>query len=156
MARYTGEVTSPLSPAEVWSYLADLRSVADWDPSVHEIHLVSGDPQAAGARYQLEVGFLGNRVSLPYVTVAAEPPSRVVFAAETDSVAVHDEARIRPLADGGTFVTWDADLRLKGARRLFDPLLRLAFARLGRRAARGLDQQLNDLTAPSSFEEARA
>jgi hypothetical protein len=140
----------------VWSYLADLRSVAQWDPSVEEIHLVSGDPQAAGARYQLDVGLLGNRVSLPYVTVAAEPPSRVAFAAETESVAVRDEARIRPLADGGTSVVWDAELRLKGVRRLFDPLLRVAFARLGRRAARGLDQQLNDLTASGLLEKARA
>jgi hypothetical protein len=140
----------------VWTYLVDLRSIAHWDPSVEEIKLVAGDPLVAGARYQLEVGFLGNRVSLPYVTVAAERPRRVVFAAETNSVAVRDEARIRPLPDGGTFVTWDADLRLKGARRLFDPLLRLAFARLSRRAARGLNRQLNDLSASGSLEEARA
>jgi hypothetical protein len=156
MARYTATVTSPHPAAETWSYLADLRSIGEWDPSVEKSRLVSGDPGTVGARYQLEVGFLGSRVGLPYVTVTAEPPTRLVFAAETESVVVRDEARIRPNADGGTSLTWDAELRLKGARRLLDPLLRLAFSRLGSRAARGLSERLNELTLPQSVEQVRA
>jgi hypothetical protein len=153
MARYTGTVTSPHPTQEVWSYLADLRSVAEWDPSVDEVRLLSGEPRTVGARYQLEVSFLGNRVSLPYVTVTAESPARVVFAAETKSVIVRDEARIRSMADGGSSVTWDADLRLKGARRLIDPLLRVAFNRVGGRGARGLNERLNEIAPPRLLEE---
>ena len=156
MARYKGTVTAPHAPAEIWDYLADLRSIAEWDPSVEEIQLVSGEPGTVGARYQLEVGFLGSRVSLPYVAVTVERPTRVVFTAETESVVVRDEARIRPLAGGGSSVVWDAQLRLKGARRLLDPLLRLAFSRLGRRAARGLAERLNEPTLSHSLEEAPA
>jgi carbon monoxide dehydrogenase subunit G len=156
MARYTGTVTSPHPAAEVWSYLADLRSIAEWDPSVEKARLVSGDPGTVGARYQLEVSFLGSRVGLPYVTVTAEPPTRVAFAAETESVMVRDEARIRPIAARGTSVIWEAELRLKGARQLLDPLLRLAFNRLGSQAARGLSERLNGLTVPHSVEQVRA
>lgn len=158
MARYTGKVTSPHPAATVWSYLADLRSTVEWDASVEEIQLLSGEPGTVGARYQLEIGFLRSRVSLPYVTVTAESPTRVVFAAENESVIVCDEARIRPMADGGSSVTWDAELRLKGARRLLDPLLRVAFNRLGRRAARGLRERLTEATPPRSrgLKEARA
>jgi hypothetical protein len=155
MARYTGTVTSPHSAAEIWSYLADLRSIAEWDPSVEEVRLVSGNPGAIGARYQLDVSFLGGGVSLTYVTVTVEPPSRVVFAAETESVTVRDEARIRALPDGGSTVVWDAELRLKRAR-LLDPLLRLAFNRLGSRAARGLSERLNEPTLSHALEGARA
>ena len=36
MARYTGTVDAPHSAEEVWHYLADLRSVGEWDPSVDE------------------------------------------------------------------------------------------------------------------------
>ena len=156
MARYKGTVTSPHPAVEIWSYLADLRSIAEWDPSVEEIRLLSGEPGTVGARYQLEVGFLRRRVSLPYLTLTAETPTLVVFAAETASVMVRDEARIRPLADGGSSVTWDAELRLKGPRRLLDPLLRIAFNRLGRRAAHGLAERLNEPTLSHSLEEARA
>lgn len=156
MARYIGTVTSPHPAAAVWSYLADLRSIAEWDPSVEEIQLLSGEPGTVGARYQLEVSFLGNRVSLPYVTVTAQSPTRVVFAAETESVVVRDEARIRPMADGGSSVTWDAELRLKGVRRLLDPLLRVAFNRLGGQAARGLGERLTEVAPSRSREGVRA
>jgi carbon monoxide dehydrogenase subunit G len=156
MARYTGSVTSPHPAEATWSYLADLRSVAEWDPSVEEIRLVSGDPGTAGARYQLEVSFLGARVSLPYVTVAVEPPQRVVFAAETDSVTIRDEARVAPLTNGGSSVVWDAELRLKGVGRLLDPLLGLAFNRLGGRAERGLRERLNRASLSHPLEEVPA
>jgi hypothetical protein len=146
MARYTGTVNSSHSARDTWSYLADLRSVAEWDPSVEEIRLVAGDPGTVGARYELEVSFLGRRVSLPYVTVAAEPPHRVVFTAETGSLTIRDEALIKPIADGGSTVIWDADLRLKGPRRILDPLLRLGFDRLGSRAVLGLTERLGEPT----------
>jgi carbon monoxide dehydrogenase subunit G len=156
MARYTGTVNSPHSAAEVWSYLADLRSIAEWDPSVEEVRLLSGDPGTVGARYHLEVGFLGSHASLPYVTVTAEPPRRVVFAAETASVTVRDEARVQPITDGGSSVVWDAELRLKGPRRVLDPLLGLAFNQLGGRAARGLGERLGEPTLSQPLEELRA
>jgi hypothetical protein len=80
----------------------------------------------------------------------------LVFAAETESVSVRDEAQIRPLADGGSAVVWDADLRLKGARRLLDPPLRLVFNRVGARAEGGLGERLNERELPRSLQEARA
>ena len=58
MARYTETVTSPHPAAAVWSYLAHLRSIPEWDPSLEEIQLLSGEPGTVGARYQLEVSFL--------------------------------------------------------------------------------------------------
>ena len=151
MARYRGTVASPYPAADIWSYLADLRSVSEWDPSVEDVRITSGDPGMVGTRYELEVSFLGRGLSLPYVTVAVDPPTRLVFAAETESISVRDEAQIRPLATGGSSVVWDAELRLNGARRLFDPVLRLAFNRLGARAERGLRQRLNQVEMPGSL-----
>ena len=43
-------------------------------PSVEDVRLTSGEPRTVGARYELEVSFLGSRLSLPYVTVEVEPP----------------------------------------------------------------------------------
>jgi carbon monoxide dehydrogenase subunit G len=151
MAHYSGTVSSAHAPEQVWRYLADLRSIAEWDPSVDRIRLAAGEPGTVGAQYELEVSFLGRRVALPYVTAESEAPNRVVFTAETKSVAIRDEARIEPIADGSA-VTWSADLRLKGARRILDPLVGLAFGRLGRRAARGLEQQLGRSTLEQPLE----
>ena len=45
-------------------------------------------------------------------------------------------------SDGGTLVTYDADLALKGPLKLADPLLGLAFNRVGDRALAGLRKTL--------------
>ena len=90
MARYTGTVEAPHSAEEVWHYLADLRSVEEWDPSVDEVELVGGEPRTEGARYDLEVRFRGRSINLPYRVVEVDPPHRVVFEAETDSVLVRE------------------------------------------------------------------
>jgi hypothetical protein len=155
MARYKGTVSSPHSAAEVWSYLADLRSAGQWDPSVDEVRLVSGTPRTVGAGYELAVSFLGGRVVLPYVTAAVNPPVGVVFTAETGSISVRDEATIRPDATGGSSVTWDAELRLKGVRRLLEPLLRVAFNRVGARAENGLRDLLGQAEVPQLREVTR-
>jgi carbon monoxide dehydrogenase subunit G len=151
MARYTGTVDAPHSAEAVWSYLADLRSIGEWDPSVESVQLTSGEPRTETARYQLEVSFRGRTISLPYRVVEVDRPNRVVFAAETDEVSVRDEARIEPVGVGNSRVTWDADLRLKGIRKVFEPLLRTLFHRLGENARRGLGERLRDpaLDAPS-------
>jgi uncharacterized protein YndB with AHSA1/START domain len=155
MANYTGTVSALHPPGEVWRYLADLRSVAQWDPSVAAARLVDGKPGTVGSRFEVDVTFLGRTVTLPYTTVEAEPPHHVVFSAETDLVAIRDEARIGPILDGST-VTWDADLQLRGPWRVFDLPLRAAFGRLGDSAERGLRERLNEPALTDSGERVRA
>ena len=54
-----------------------------------------------------------------------------------------DEIRVAAVG-GGTSVGYDADLQVEGpAGRLMDPLLGLAFRRIGDRAAVGLGKALN-------------
>jgi hypothetical protein len=142
MARYTGTVHTRHGADEVWEYLADLRSIRDWDPSVDNAELVGGEPGTETARYELEVRVRGRTLTLPYRTVEVDPPHRVVFVAETDSISVRDEARIQPAGIQGSIITWDANLRLRGLRRLFELPLRIFFNRLGRDAHEGLGKRL--------------
>jgi carbon monoxide dehydrogenase subunit G len=151
MARYTGTVDAPHSAEEVWDYLADLRSVQEWDPSVDEVELVGGKPRSEGARYDLEVRFRGRSINLPYRVVEVDRPRRVVFEAETDSLSVRDEARIEPKGPAASRVTWDADLRLRGLRRVLDLPFRTIFNRVGEDAREGLRERLRkpELDGPS-------
>jgi carbon monoxide dehydrogenase subunit G len=146
MARYTGTIEAPHSAEAVWSYLADLRSVGEWDPSVESVELTGGEPRSESARYELEVSFRGRSICLTYRVAEVDRPRRVVFTAETDSVSVRDEARIEPVGEGYSRVTWDADLRLKGFRKLFELPFRVLFARLGQNAERGLGERLRKPT----------
>lgn len=142
MARYTGTIEAPHAAENVWHYLADLRSIKEWDPSVDEVELTRGEPRTEGACYQVAVRFRGRSITLPYRIVEVDPPHRVVFAAETDSVVVRDEARIDPRGPSASNVTWDADLRLRGIRRLLDVPLRAIFNRIGESAKEGLGERL--------------
>ena len=141
MANYTGTLESTLRQDEAWCYLADLRSTKEWDPSIVAARLVRGEPGEVGSRYELEVSFAGRRVILPYETVESERPRRVVFEAQTGSISIRDEATVWERA-AGSGVSWKASLRPLGIRRLLDPVIQLAFGRLGRRAEEGLRERL--------------
>jgi carbon monoxide dehydrogenase subunit G len=142
MARYTGTVEAPHSAEEVWRYLADLRSIREWDPSVDSVELTAGEPRIEGAGYELEVRLRGRSITLPYRIVEADPPHRVVFAAETEAITVRDEARIDAVGESASRVTWDADVRLRGIRRLLELPLRGIFNGLGEDARKGLGERL--------------
>ena len=142
MARYTGTVKASHGADEVWRYLADLRSIPEWDPSVRGVTLVQGEAREEGARYDLEVEFRGRTVELPYRITEVDPPHRVVSEAETDSLSVRDEARIERRGSGNSIVTWEAELRLHGARRVLGLPLRALFRRLGENARQGLAERL--------------
>lgn len=156
MAKYTGTVDAPHAAEEVWHYLADLRSVREWDPSVESVTLTSGEPRTESARYELEVSLRGRSITLPYRVVEAEPPHRVLFAAEDKSVLVRDEARIEATGAGTSRVVWDAELRLRGVRRVFDLPLRAIFNRLGENAEKGLGERLRKPVLESPGERVRA
>ena len=80
-------------------------------------------------------GSWGVTSALTYRTIEVDRPRRLLLVAETSTVASRDEITLTEIADGGTAVTYSADLRLRGALRLFDPLLGVFFSRLGNNAA---------------------
>ena len=144
MTHYAATVTSPGTPEEVFQYLADFSSTAEWDPGVSEAWRLTGEPLRVGARFHVVAGFLGRRVALEYRTVEIDPPRRVVLRAETGTVVSEDTITVRGLPGSGTEVTYDARLRLRGVLRIADPVLGLLFRRVGDRAKAGLAATLAD------------
>lgn len=142
MARYIGTVTSAKPIEEVFDYLADFSNVSQWDPSAVEARALNGARAERGARYAVTSRFLGREVPLTYETVEIDRPGRVKLLGENESVVSVDEMTFRKLSDGGTEVTYDADLRLKGARNLLDPVFGLFFRRLCERARRRMQEVL--------------
>ena len=142
MARYSGTVRTSRPPEVVFDYVADFSSVAEWDPGVKEAYPVNSGGVRRGAQFKVISRFLGRDVPLTYRTVELDRPHRVVLQAISDTVVSTDTISFRPLPDGGTLVTYDADLRLKGALRLADLPMRLIFRRIGDRARDGLEEAL--------------
>jgi hypothetical protein len=125
MARYHASIDSERDRDAVFAYLSDFTTTREWDPGV--ISLVAR--------------FLGRDNQLTYKVVEFEPPHAVTFLGENETVVSRDRITF-DVAGGGTRVTYDAELTLKGLSRLADPLLALAFKRVGDRGLAGMRQAL--------------
>ena len=141
MARYQVTVRSPLTPADAFAYMADLANFAEWDPGVTKVTQVVGDGAGPDAAFDVSVkGFVGD-LTLRYETIEYEAPEHLLVVTESPLLISRDTVTVEAEGDG-SLVTYDAVLELKGLFRLSDPLLGIAFKRIGDRAAKGLIKAL--------------
>jgi carbon monoxide dehydrogenase subunit G len=137
MSRYKASVDTDLPPEQAFDYLSDFSNAQQWDPGVVEAERLGAGEIGEGTEFRLVAVFLGRRSTLIYRTLEYERPSAVTFRAESATVVSLDRITFEPTA-GGTRITYDADLALKGPWRLADPLLGLAFKGVGDRALAGM------------------
>jgi len=140
VAHYRASIDTSWPPEAAFDYLSDFSTSAEWDPGVLEANRVgeATGAVAIGADFRLVAEFLGRASELIYRVVELERPRVVTFHAENATVVSHDRITFESTSAGGTRVTYDAVLTLKGAMRLGDPLLAIAFRRVGDRALKGL------------------
>jgi carbon monoxide dehydrogenase subunit G len=143
MARYHATLETPQTTEEVFAYLSDFSTAETWDPGVLEAERLGPEPTGEGSEFRLVAQFMGRTTPLTYRIVGYDPPRAVTFLGENAMVTSRDRIVFEPLGDG-TRVTYDADLQLKGALRIADPLLQVAFNRTGARALEGLRRVLSD------------
>ena len=137
MARYTTTVRSPWPAEKAFVFMADVRNFAKWDPGVSSAKLVNGDGPGAGAAYEVKV----SGTDLRYETVEFDDPTRTVVEANSKWLRSYDVIEVTPVG-GGCDVSYDATLTLNGLLRLANPAIRLAFRRIGGRAAEGMAKAL--------------
>ena len=138
MATYRARVTSPRPPAEVFDYMARFSNAAEWDPGVTEATEADPGAPTLGSTYRLMVRAFGRAIPLEYRIAEIDRPHRVVLSAENSMVRSTDVIEVSACPEGGSTLTYDATLRLKGAAAVFTPLLGLSFRRIGDRAIVGL------------------
>lgn len=147
MPRYTTSVRTPWAPARAFEYMADLENFDEWDPGTKRATRVVGDAPGLGTAYDLVVPIAGRDTTLRYETIEFEAPRRLTARADTGMLQSLDVITVEPAADGGSIVTYDATLTLKGIAKLGTPLLALAFGRIGDAAAKGLRTALEGTEA---------
>ncbi len=141
MAHYRASIDVQQPGEDVFAYLSDFSTTKEWDPGVVEAERLHGQPVQEGTEFRLLAEFLGRKNELTYRIVEYDPPHAVTFLGENASVVSRDRITFEPTA-AGTHVTYDADLKLKGVLRVADPLLAIAFNRVGDRALAGLRKTL--------------
>ena len=138
MPHYATTISSPRPASEVFAYLSDFSTTQEWDPGVAEAERLDDGPIAVGSRFHVVAEFMGRKTPLVYAVVAYDAPHSITLRGDNATVISLDTIAFEPTARGGTRVSYDADLTLKGPLGLGDPLLKLVFNRIGDRAVDGL------------------
>ena len=153
MAHYRATIEAPVSMTEAFDRLARFDSTAEWDPGVSAAEMLTPEPVALGSAFRVAASFAGRTVPLHYEVVEFERPYRLRVRAENASTISDDTITFTPGDDPDhprVTVTYDATLELKGAFRLFGPIMGVAFGRIGDRAAGGLRAWLLDRATPAT------
>ena len=137
MARYTATLDTDHPVEEMFAYLSDFSTTEEWDPGVMRARRNGTGQIGVGTTFDLVASFLGRENDLTYEVTEYDAPHAVTVRGENASVVSLDRITTEP-HNGGTRITYDADLAMKGPLKLFDPLLKLAFNRVGDRALEGL------------------
>lgn len=138
MASYAMRVRTDRPADEVFAYLSDLTNFSEWDPGVTRAVQVEGSGPGPDAEFELDA----SGSTLRYVVETYEPPRTVVAVARNRFLTSIDTITVEP--DGtGSVATYHADLVLNGIWKVGDPFLKLAFNRIGGKAADGLVAQLD-------------
>lgn len=141
MARFREVIEVPTSLDDAFAYVADFTTAAEWDPGIVSSRRVSGDG-GVGTRYAVEAEFRGKTLPFAYEVTKLEPGRRIVLHGEGDK-ATSDDVITFEAAGGGTRITYEAELRLKGVLRLAEPFLGGAIETMGRKALAGLEERLS-------------
>jgi carbon monoxide dehydrogenase subunit G len=142
MFTLTGTVITSRPRDEVFAYVADFSTSAEWDPGIAAARRVAGDG-GVGTTYAVTATFNGREVAMTYEVTEQVAPERIVLQGTGAAVTAVDTIEVFD-REGGARVEYRAELALKGIMRLAAPFLGGAMRRLGERAIGGLEAALND------------
>lgn len=140
VVRRTIEVSRPLE--DVFAFVGDFATTAQWDPGVARAAKATDGPIGVGTVFDVDVVFNGRTLPMTYAVTVWEPPTRVVLEGLGQMVTAIDDIRFESVDAGRTRIHYSADLRLRGFRRLFEPLVRGRFEALGDAAMDGMRRSL--------------
>jgi hypothetical protein len=143
LARFIATVESHLPPAALFDYLADMRNAAKWDPGVSTATLEgASDEVREQCRFLVTLLLGGKPKQVVYELAEYQRPDRAVLQGSLPGFTSTDVVTVRALPEGGSRAIYEANLELHGAFRLARPLINIAFQRIGRQAAAGLQREV--------------
>ena len=134
------EVERPIE--DVFDLVGDFANTKDWDPGVEESEKITDGPIGVGTRYRVVAVFGGRRLPIEYRVTGWDPPRRVTLEGLGSTFRGIDAIGFEPTSSGGTRITYEADLRLRGPLRLVEPLMRRRFEQTGADAILGMRRAL--------------
>ncbi|MFC1436524.1 SRPBCC family protein [Streptacidiphilus sp. N1-3] len=127
----------------VVDYLKDFARTEAWDPGTVRCVPLEPGPVAEGSTWRNTSVFRGRETELTYRLTRLEP-ARLTFIGTNRTATSTDDLTFREV-DGGTSITYRADVTFHGLAKLAAPFLRGEFERLGDEVARTLPDVVDRL-----------
>lgn len=146
VVRFEQSAAVPVAPAAAFA-IADMGTLADWNPAVARSELVEGDPLVKGARYACTIARGPMRFRVFPKLVEVVPDQLVVysgkfgFAHSTDTIGFAPEG-------SGTVLTFRNESYLPAWARPFRAAITAGFHRQARRAVQGAIDYLTEQSSP--------
>lgn len=147
MPKLVRTITTDAPIDRVFPYLADFETNAEWDPGTVSAVARDDDGPKLGQTYDLVVTFGDRTLDMVYEITALKENRLVTIIGDGSTTRAIDTMEFSEVPDGGTSVTYIADIRLKGLLRLAEPFLKRRFDELADKAEAGMAAQLSRLAA---------
>jgi carbon monoxide dehydrogenase subunit G len=137
----TFTVTPP--PSVVIGYLQDFSHAEEWDPGTERCTRDDSGPVAVGSTWHNVSKIAGVSTELTY-ELTELTDERIVFVGRNDTATSTDTITVLP-HEGGSEVTYEAVIEMKGAAKLAAPVIKLVFEKIGSDTEEDLTVVLNRL-----------
>lgn len=127
---------------EVFAFVAEFSTVAEWDPGVDESSRITEGELGIGTRFSVLANFRGRTVPLEYEMTNYDLDQIAVFEVTSPRFDAVDIIEFRAIDEHTTEVDYKAEFTLKGFMRLVEPFLGGTFDRLGQKAMDGMVERL--------------
>jgi len=141
MAHYRTTVASTASSDQAFDLIGNFARIAEWDPGVSESKRLDSGPLGVGSTFEVITVMGPRKLPLTYEVLEFTAGERIVLQAQTSDFVSYDVITVEATPEGSE-LTYDADLAMKGYRRIFDLGLTALFQVIGRRAEAGMRREL--------------
>ena len=119
-------------PAVVIDYLKDFSNAEEWDPGTESCTRTDGGgPVQVGSTWHNRSKIAGVSTELDY-TLERLTDDTIVLVGRNDTATSTDTITVVPSPDGpGSRITYEANIEMKGAAKLADPVMKIVFEKIG-------------------------
>ncbi|MBA2296718.1 MAG: SRPBCC family protein [Actinobacteria bacterium] len=140
--RFSEQIEVSRPAADAFRYIAEFENTAQWDPGIAESRKLTDGPVRIGSQFDVVALFRGKRQRFRYTVTELDDGRRIVLEGDGEKATSADAITVEP-AGGGSRISYTADVRLKGLRRIAEPLLKPMLRKTGEDALAGLKLELD-------------
>ena len=150
MIRLSETAETKLSRDAAFDHIGDFGNLAKWDPGIVSSTRATEGEVGVGTAYDVVVSYRGRRLEMRYVITEYRPGHKIVLEGSGSVVHAIDVIDFVD-ENGGTLVTYTADLSITGLGRFFEPLLSGRLKKVGSEAVAGMRKWLKELEAAAGL-----